>query len=316
MKKYRIDFKEIQNYSCLKKCNKEKRKETTEDDLCTETTSVVDGLPVRCVGEWAMQKIFHLIQYFGIFTIGMKAKWDGKINYIEICSGSGRCVNRLTGYEFNGTSMCIIEHEACKYLNRAIFIDYNERVIETLNKRIQQRSINNAKAIFGNYYNPIEICNNIINETNGKGLNLVFIDPTDCSVPFSLLKRLKESLKNVDFIVNFAIRTDVNRNIRNAILLPETHQNAINKYNSFLGSESFFTNPAVIDLATKGNQMELRKLFREEYMNSLRDIGYQHFDFKPIENYYDLVFASSHPKGIEFWKKANAIEFDGQRSLF
>jgi hypothetical protein len=44
-----------------------------------------------------MQKIFHLIQYFGIFTIGMKSKWQGNINYIEICSGPGRCVNRENG---------------------------------------------------------------------------------------------------------------------------------------------------------------------------------------------------------------------------
>jgi three-Cys-motif partner protein len=159
-------------------------------------------------------------------------------------------------------------------------------------------------------------CDKIIEETKGIGLNLVFIDPTDCSVPFDLLKRIKGKIKNVDFIVNFAIRTDVNRNIRNAILFPKTHQNVLNKYTSFLGSDTFFTSQTVINAATQGNQTELRKLFRMEYMKSLKKIGYNHVDFKQIENYYDLVFASSHPKGIEFWKKANAIEFDGQRSLF
>lgn len=316
MKKSRMDFKETPNISCIKKCNKEKRKETTEDGLCNETTSIIDNLPVRCVGYWAMLKIFHLIQYFGIFTIGMKAMWEGKINYIEICSGPGRCIDRYSGDEFNGTPICIIEHEACKYLNRAIFIDYNRKVVETLNDRILQRNIKNAKAIFGDYNDSTSICEDIIKETNGQGLNLIFIDPTDCSVPFVLLKNLKKSLKNVDFIVNFAIRTDVNRNIRNAILFPETHQNVLNKYKSFLGSDAFFTNQSIIDIASMGNQTELRKLFREEYMNSLRNIGYKHFDFKQIENYYDLVFASSHPKGIEFWEKANAIGFDGQRSLF
>lgn len=316
MKQARIGFKEIHNESCLKNCNQEKRRETTEDDLCTEAVSVIDGLPVRCVGEWAMQKIFHLIQYFSIFTTGMKTKWDGKINYIEICSGPGICINRILGEEFNGTSMCIIEHEACKYLNRAIFIDYNRRVISTLNERIQQRKIQNARAFFGDYNNPKDICRNILTETKGHGLNLVFIDPTDCSVPFSLIKSLKDALINVDFIVNFAIRTDANRNLRNTILYPEKYQIALNKYISFLGSDSFFKNQAVLDLAKNGNNMGLRQHFREAYMNSLRDIGYEYFDFKPIENYYDLVFATSHLKGIEFWKKANAIGFDGQRSLF
>jgi three-Cys-motif partner protein len=316
MKNSRIDFNTQWNSLCLKKCNKEKRKETTQDDLCRETLSISDNLPVRCVGGWAMQKIFHLIQYFGIFTIGMKSKWQGNINYIEICSGPGRCVNRENGEEFNGTSICIIEHQASEYLKKILFFDYNEKVVDTLNKRISARNAINAKAYIGDYNKPNDICDKIIEETKGVGLNLVFIDPTDCSVPFTLLKKIKERIKNVDFIVNFAIRTDVNRNIRNAVLHPETHQNVVKKYTTFLGSNDFFNNPKVIETANKGSQQDLRKLFRDEYMNSLKKIGYSHFDFKPIENYYDLVFASSHETGIKFWSKANAIGFDGQRSLF
>lgn len=316
MRTSKLDLNEVSNPNCHKKCNKEKREEITEDGLCLYTSSVMDQLPVRCVREWAFQKIFHLAKYFGIFSTGMKDKWEGNINYIEICSGPGRCINRTTGIEFNGTPLCIIEHEAFRYLNKAIFIDYNETVVETLNCRFSERRIKNAKAIYGNYFSPANICEEILKETKGKGLNLVFIDPTDCSVPFELLMDLKKSLLNVDFIVNFAIRTDINRNIRNALLFPDSHQVVIQKYKSFLGSDVFFKNQAIVEIAEKGNNMELRKLFREEYMNSLRIIGYSHFDFKPIENYYDLVFASTHSKGIEFWRKANAIGYDGQRSLF
>lgn len=316
MIKHRIEFSQKINESCLRKCNRERRRETTQDDLCIETISIVDNLPVRCVGGWAMQKIFHLIQYFEIFTVGMKAKWQGNINYIEICSGPGICVNRENGEEFNGTSICIIEHPAREFLKKILFFDYNETVVNTLNKRILDKNVLNAKALIGDYNKPDIICDKIVEETNGDGLNLVFIDPTDCSVPFELLKIIKNRIRNVDFIVNFAIRTDVNRNIRNAILQPETHQNVLKKYSSFLGSNTFFTNQAVIDAAAQGKQMDLRIMFRKEYMNSLKRIGYNHFDFKQIENYYDLVFASSHPKGIEFWNKANAIGFDGQRSLF
>lgn len=316
MKKSNIEFNIQLNSSCLKKCNKEKRKETTQDDLCRGTTSIVDNLPVRCVGGWAMQKIFHLIQYYGIFTIGMKTKWQGNINYIEICSGPGRCINRNNGEEFNGTSICIIEHHASEYLNKILFFDYNKIVVETLNKRINDRNVKNAKAYIGDYNKPDDICDRIIDETKGAGLNLIFIDPTDCSVPFTLLEKIKGRIKNVDFIVNIAIGTDVNRNIRNAVLNPETHQNAVKKYTTFLGSNYFFSNPIVKEIANKGNHTDLRKLFREEYTNSFRRIGYSYFDFKKIEYYYDLVFASSHEMGIKFWRKANAIGFDGQRSLF
>lgn len=177
-KNTRIDLKEQLNSLCSRQCNKEKRKEVTEEDLCTETTSVIDNLPVRCVGAWAMQKIHHLVQYFTIFSLGMKNKWDGKINYIEICSGPGRCINRSTGFEFNGTSLCIIQSDACKHLNKAMFFDYNQKVIDTLNSRIVANNTPNALALIGDYNNPDKICNDIINATKGVGLNLVFIDPT------------------------------------------------------------------------------------------------------------------------------------------
>lgn len=307
----RIDIKGVSNSRCDKKCNKDKRKDITEEDLCTQTNSVIDNLPIRCVGAWAMQKICHLVQYFSIFSMGMKYKWEGKINYIEICSGPGRCINRENGYEFNGTSMCIVENNACKFLNKAIFFDYNQQVIDILNARIKTANVPNALATIGDYNKPQEICNKILKETQGIGLYLVFIDPTDCSVPFSLLRTLKDRLKNIDFIVNFAVRTDFNRNIRNAITSPKRYQQVINKYISFLGSRDFFDDPKIYT----AKPSELRTLFREAYKNSLRNIGYEYFDFKPIENYYDLVFASSHPKGIEFWQKANKICFDGQRTL-
>ncbi len=311
-KNTRIDIKDTLNSSCTRKCNKQKRKEVTEEDLCTETVSEIDKLPVRCVGAWAIQKIHHLVQYFTIFSLGMKNKWDGKINYIEICSGPGRCINRETGYEFNGTSLCIVQNEACKHLNQAMFFDYNHKVVSTLNARINANNTHNAQALIGDYNNPNKICSDIINATKGIGLYLVFIDPTDCSVPFSLLHTLKNRLRNIDFIVNFAIGTDFNRNIGNAIQSPDTHQNVINKYKSFLGSDDFFNNPQIKTASPR----DLRLMFREAYVNSLREIGYKHFDFKHIENYYDLVFASSHEKGLEFWKKANTIQFDGQRQLF
>lgn len=311
-KNTRIDIKDTLNSSCTRKCNKQKRKEVTEEDLCTEKVSEIDNLPVRCVGAWAIQKIHHLVQYFTIFSLGMKDKWDGKINYIEICSGPGRCINRETGYEFNGTSLCIVQSEACKHLKQAMFFDYNQKVVSTLNARINANNTPNAQALIGDYNNPNKICSDIINATKGIGLYLVFIDPTDCSVPFSLLQTLKNRLRNIDFIVNFAIGTDFNRNIGNAIQSPDTHQNVIKKYKSFLGSDDFFNNPQIKTASPR----DLRLMFREAYVNSLRKIGYKHFDFKHIENYYDLVFASSHEKGLEFWKKANTIQFDGQRQLF
>ena len=311
----KTQFNEISNSNCHKRCNKEVRQKSTTDDLCNQTVSDLDNLPVRCVGEWAVQKIYHLTQYLGIFSTGMKGKWDGNINYIEICSGPGRCINRKHGIEFNGTSLCVIEHPSFKHLKKALFFDYNEKVVDTLNKRISAKEISNAKAFYGDYNNPQAITTIINREILNGGLNLIFIDPTDCSLPFSLIRELKTKLSNVDLIINIAIGTDYTRNIKGAILDPVINSVSYNKYSKFIDNDTFFKSEKIIGFAKNNADMELRLAFRSEYVNCLRTLGFKFFDFKHIKNYYDLIFATSHQTGIEFWEKANKIQFNGQRSI-
>lgn len=310
----RLDLEERNNSGCKTRCNKQERFETTESDLCIETNSVIDGLPIRCVGQWAVQKIYLLNQYFGIFTTGMKNKWE--INYIEICSGPGRCISRESGTEFNGTALSILKHNAFQYLNKSLFFDFNPKIIETLNKRIDNLGIYKAKAIIGDYFNPDEICLNIKNEIGNHSLNLVLIDPTDCSVPFNLIRKLKKTIPNIDFVINVATHSDYNRNIKDVLLNQEKFSKTISKYSRFLGSTNFFSNPENIIFAKENKNLELRNVFRDEYMNSLKNIGYSHFKFERISNLYDILFATSNEKGIEFWEKANKYKFDGQAKLF
>lgn len=314
--KDRLDLNYIQNKDCHKGCNKSDRKEITENDLCTGTNSSFDYLPIRCVGKWATQKIYHLVQYFGIFSNGMKNKWKGELNYIEICSGPGRCVSREDGMEFDGTALSIIKHDAFKNIKNALFFDFNENVVNTLNQRIGKFGITNAKALFGDYSQPQILCETIKNSINTNSLNLVFIDPTDCSVPFSLIANIKQVLPSTDLIINLASGTDYSRNIVNALLKQDSYSKTVSKYSRFLGSADFFKDSVNIKFATEGNNTALRNNFRENYKKSLMGIGYKYFDFKRIEHYYDLLFACKHETGLSFWDKANRIKFDGQRKLF
>lgn len=306
----RINLNPVLNNSCQRKCNKETRKDKTENDLC-EVLSEQDNLPVRCVGGWAEQKIYLLYQYFGIFTVGMKDKWPKRLNYIEICSGSGRCISRTSGTEIDGTALSILKHDAYKYINKALFFDFNQKVVDVLNQRIRTLGVQNAKAYVADYNKENELCNLIRSELKNDSLNIVFIDPTDCSVPFSLLKRIKETLSNVDFIINVATGTDFNRNIPMAF----KDANRAIKYCHFLGNNTFFADPDNIDLAKHGDWDRLRIKFRETYMMSLRNIDYQHFDIKTIKHYYDILFAAKHKTAIDFWRKATAIEYTGQRAF-
>lgn len=300
---------------CKKCSNSDERKLYTESGLCSRIVSKEDGLPVRCVGPWAKEKITRLEKYFQMFSIGMYKKWN--INYIEICSGPGICYDYRKYKEFYGSSLSIIKNTGFNRIEKALFIDNNEKVINTLNKRISLANKSNAQAVLGDYTNRLQI-SKIIKENldvNSLSLNLTFIDPTDCSVPFSTIKELKKLLTKNDLIINIAIGTDFNRNCKNIIKKPNEYLKLKNKYESFLNNQNFF-NDEIADLVKNEKKKELRKRFVDRYKSELKNIGYEHFAVKRVKNFYILLFASSNPKGLEFWEKSNQIEPKGTRNLF
>jgi hypothetical protein len=131
----------------------------------------------------------RLVKYFGIFASGMKNAWKG-LNYVEICSGPGRCITRDNRTEMDGTALSIVTHPVFPQLKKALFIDASVQVVEALNH------------------------------------------------------------------------------------------------------------------------------FMDEYLSSLNREGYIYTDFRPVEHYYHLLFASRSPKGLEFWLKACSIAPNNQRELF
>lgn len=307
--RYQCEY--MPNHNCKGHCNKVERFRIAPSDICSITKSASDGLPIRCVGEWAEQKIYLLSQYFGIFAQGMSNKWKGKINYIEICSGPGRCVNRNDRTEFNGTALSIVARPEFKYINKALFFDNNEQVVSVLNQRLYAANYLNARAFVGDYTEPKSICSTLSAEINKDSLNLVVIDPTDCSVPFDLLAALKSAIPRMDLLINVAIGTDYNRNVMNTLLQPEQYQRAMKKYCSFLGDNDFYNK---INVGCKYH--ELRAAFLEAYINRLRTIGFSFFSEQSVENYYYILFASQNKRGLDFWEKATRYDHIGQGSLF
>jgi hypothetical protein len=120
------DLRSSQNSGCITKCNRDDRKLVTEDDICLLTLSVLDSGPVRCVGDWAYEKIHWLTRYFDIFSTGMRDHWEG-LNYIEICSGPGRCILRESGEEVDGTALSIINSSSFAIISKGLFIDNGPR---------------------------------------------------------------------------------------------------------------------------------------------------------------------------------------------
>jgi three-Cys-motif partner protein len=307
-----IDLRQQSHTECLKR-DRSEREETDAEGLCTNIASVLDGLPVRCVGEWAYDKIYRLVQYFGIFAGGMKKQWDA-LNYIEIGSGPGRCIIREDCTEMDGTALAIARNLQFASLKKAIFIDASSRVTAILNQRlVSLGSTPTAEAVVASYESPSDL-ERVIATVAPRSLNLVFIDPTECDVPFIAIERVVRCLQNADLLINVALGTDVNRNIVPAILSP-THTKAREKYESFLGTPGFCAREEIIELAKRGDHEALRRSFAEAYKARLRDLGYVHTDIRPVRHYYYLLFASKNQKGLEFWLKSCKIAPDNQREF-
>jgi three-Cys-motif partner protein len=310
---HRIPLREIKHPDCLGTHCPE-RDELDDDGLCTHTASKLDGLPVRCVGQWAVEKIHWLVRYFGIFTGSMFPLWRGNLNYVEICSGPGRCIAREAREEIDGTPLAITGSPGFQKLRAALFIDNNQKVVGTLNQRFSARGASpRAKAIIGDYTDLAGMAHLLGSLPQGC-LNLVFIDPTDCSVPFDTVRQVSATLKNVDFIINVALGTDANRNLAKAVRNP-THKISRQKYESFLGAPGFCSRPETIAKAKLKDFDDLRRLFREQYGASLKQEGFIYSDPISVEHYYYLLFASRHHTGYDLWQKIQTVEPGGQRTL-
>ncbi len=316
--KTRIDLNAKPNPACDGHHNKAQRKTLTDEDICRYVTSIEDDLAVRCVGAHAYQKIYVIYRYYEMFLQSQKKNFAGKECYFEICSGPGRCINRQTMEEHDGTSLAVLQSHATDNLKAARFFDIDPVAVETLNKRIAAKGYGGkAAASIGDYNDGDRLAGEIAACNPSKdGLNLVFIDPTDCSVPFSTIAAIKQKVGRVDFIINVATGTDVSRAVRSAIEIPGTPVRM--KYERFLGGSGFFEDPELKTLIDGGHTDEVVRRFIEVYKRSLSRIGLTHFSVFPVEHYYWLAFASAHPFGESLWKRAigeGGISHDGQKNF-
>ncbi len=304
-----IDTNVCDNPNC-ERCPNSESRHTDKDGLCTIISSIVDGLPLRCVGDWANDKIYYLLQYFQIFTQGMHNKW-GKLRYVEICSGPGRCSTRDCK-EQDGTALSIVKNNLFDLLADAIFIDYSPTVIEVLKKRFEAiGKITRAHAIVGDYSDQSSIVG-ALNEYSQDSLTLCFIDPTDCSVPFDTIRSIVRATNGkCDFLISFFDGLDFRRNAVNATL-SEAYKRLQDKYTCFLGTRDFFQRKEVVEAAKAGKNADLSSMFMHCYSDNLSTLGLRYQNWKSVRNYYKLLYASSSSRGLDFWKKATKYDPVGQ----
>ncbi len=264
--------------------------------------SKIDGLAVRPSGIWIKRKHYYLREYAKIFTTGMGKKWPGRLTFVDLFAGPGRCLIEKTGLEEDGSPLIALQHDFSKY----IFVEETPVLMEALKKRC----INSPKSasIIHIQNDSNECINEVIRQIPSGNLNLVFIDPTDIDIHFETIKALSKVSNGVDLLINIQHGMDLKRNLE-----IYRGQGKSSKLARFLGTD--------FDIS-KLDGKEAKDIV-EIYKSRIRDLDYgtvEHRDI-PVKNtknapMYFLLFASKHPRGLDYWQKISKKDEQGQWELF
>ena len=267
-----------------------------------------DGLIVRDSGSWVDDKLYYLGRYLKIFSVGMKNKWAGRLYYVDLFAGPGRCRIRGTQKEIDGSPLvALLGFDFAKYF----FFEADSACFEALDGRVKRRAPGkweNVKMIPGD-------CNATIEEAGlpSEGLGLAFIDPTGISqISFDTVRTLTTGRK-IDLIINFPEGMGIRMNLHQ---YAQPDESALTR---FMGSARW--RELYRQSLTSFDQV--CKEIANEYLDNLRSLGYLAVDsdWVPVRTdqntlLYYLLFASKNPRGNDFWRKIKRIGPHGERVLF
>jgi len=271
-----------------------------------ETIAGSDGHIVRSSGAWVQEKLYYLEHYLDIFSVGMKNRWAGKLYYLDLFAGPGRCLIRDTQEEIDGSPLIALKFNFAEYF----FFEADEECCKALRARIESGFPEKLKSV----HVINEDCNSGIGHVKPTpgSLGLAFIDPTGVSqLSFDTVRKLAENRK-VDLIINFPEGMGIRMNLHQ---YTERDESALNQ---FMGSSRW-------QERYKDAVVSFDQLCREiagEYLENLRSLGYLAVDsdWVPVRTdknalIYYLLFASKDSRGNDFWRKIKRINPHGQREL-
>jgi len=265
-----------------------------------------DGLVARDSGVWAKEKLYYLEHYLDIFSVGMNKKWAGKLYYVDLFAGPGKCRIRETEEEIDGSPLIALKFNFAKYF----FVESDEKYCRALEARVKARAPEK--------YKDVEIiqgdCNHEIEKIKlpPSSLGLAFIDPTGVSsLAFETIRKLAHDRK-IDLIINFPEGMGIRMNLHQ---YTQKERNALNR---FMGSAIWQERRRQV--LTSFDEMCTE--IANEYLTNLKSLGYLavNSDWIPVKTdqntlLYYLLFASKNPRGNDFWRKITKIDPHGQRHL-
>ena len=246
-----------------------------------------DGELTIKVGRWAKDKLFYIGRYCDIFNTAMKGKWAVR-TYIDLFAGPGMCLVRGTKREINGSPLLALSCDVP--FTHYFFNDAESDVIKSL----KVRSSGYGSATI-EYFS--KDCNLVVDELLQKlpsnSLDFCFIDPFNWEISFDSVRKLTKK-RRMDLAITFHIGS-----IKRVADKPP--QELIDFFPDTSWRQEY-------EKAGEEGRLSGRVLL-DAYERGLSNLGYKEIkDYVLMANktnvpLYNLIFASKHERGAEFWDK-------------
>ena len=286
-----------------------KKKTSRWNELC-ESVKEDDGLPTRESGPWAKEKLWYWNRYTEITTQSMVGKpaWKAGVVYVDLFAGPGVCTIRGTNERCPGSPL--IAAGAPKPFTKILLCEKDKVLADACESRLAERLPAGQFGMFAGDCNSRidELCS----EIPPRALTLAFLDPTGLHLWFETVQTLSRCGR-VDLLILLPDAVDIMRNVDQLYFeQPDSNLDRV------LGPDSNWRE-AKAKLESTEPSVE-RRLYASIYELQLRrHAGYKHFAEEVIQGphgpLYRLIYATKHPRGIDFWDKSIKKEFGGQQRL-
>ena len=279
-----------------------------------------DSLALRQSGPWVAEKLDYLQRYINIFETSMRNKPWRRRNYIDLFSGSGKCIVDEPRTVYLGSPLLAVttQYPFTNYY----FVDQNRQNIADLQERCSVSSVSDQIQYFVGDSNVVarEIVDHVLSIDRQRmpgqysSLNLAFLDPEGLEMHWETIAALAQPY-TMDLIIHYP-QGGLNRYMGQAC--QEKEQTAIDL---FFGGFDWRT-----IYERYGNN---HRLLIDHYKGKLQEVGYREVlrddevgDEPLMRNaqrrapLYRLLFASKNPLGHDFWRAVTRSNVHGQARLF
>lgn len=233
-------------------------------------------------------------------------KWPAGLAYVDLFAGPGVCTIRESDDRVPGSPL--IAAAAPKPFQRLLFCELDKRLAKACEERVAKRIPKDRFMVFPQDCNlAIE---GVARELPLGALTLAFLDPTGLHLWFETVRRLSVC-GAVDLLILFPDGVDILRNAAH-LYFDQSESNL----DRTLGPNSQWRER--IAQSNTSDRSQLRRLYATIYKDQLRRYaGYTHFGEEVIRSrtgpLYRLIYATKHPRGLDFWEKSVSKELRGAR---